>query len=197
MEQSAQLSEANCPHCGGPVQRIQEEAEAEAIAQRNQNNEAGRIEHLLADVRARITPQQLWDIVWSSSSVSEDGLVSPVDPSDMKAVLRMGREWPMGRERHIAQAVGSTGRGPVAAAFGSVCSPDADVTAAWYRVVMLGMCDEAGLLSAHKHSGEFTDAVFQVAARFPMKRMEADATYDGPPFDTEEFVKQIERASAE
>src|SRR5262249_48099216 len=142
------------------------------------------------------TLEAIWDMVWSSSSVSEDGLVPPVDPSDMKALLRTGREWPMGRERHMAQAVGSTGRGVVAAAFGSVCSPDADVTAVWYRVVMLGMCDEAGLLSAHKHDSEFTDAVFQVAAKFPMKRIEADATYQGPPFDTEEFLKQVERASA-
>jgi hypothetical protein len=62
---------------------------------------------------------------------------------------------------------------------------------------MLGMCDEAGLLSAHKHDGEFTDAVLNIAAKFPMKRVEADAEYQGPPFDTEEFLKQVKRASAE
>ena len=55
-----------------------------------------------------------------------------------------------------------------------------------------------GLLSAHKHDGEFTDAVFNIAAKFPMKRVEADAEYQlPPPFDTEEFLKQVERASAE
>ena len=37
-----------------------------------------------------------------------------------------------------------------------------------------------------------------VAASFPMKRIEADAEYQlPPPFDTEEFLKQVERASAE
>jgi hypothetical protein len=39
--------------------------------------------------------------------------------------------------------------------------------------------------------------VFNIAAKFPMKRVEADAEYQGPPFDTEEFIKQVERASAE
>jgi hypothetical protein len=144
------------------------------------------------------TLEAIWNRMWASS-VLEDGFVATVEPSDMKAVLRMGRAGlPTGREERqaMAQAAGS---GPAIATsvFRSVCSPGADVTAVWYRVAMLGTCDEEGLLSAHKHDGEFTDAVFQVAAKFPMKRVEADAEYEGPPFDTEEFLKQVERASAE
>jgi hypothetical protein len=79
----------------------------------------------------------------------------------------------------------------------SVCGPEANTIAIWYRLRMLGLCDYAGLLSAHKHDGEFTDTVYRVVATFPLKRMEMDVTYQGPPFDVEEFVKQVKRASTE
>lgn len=125
-------------------------------------------------------PEELWNKMWGSG-VSEDGFVVAVDPSDMKGVRRMGRETQ-------ADAIGQS-------ALKSVCSPGADTVAVWYRLRMLGLCDDAGLLSAYKRDGEFTDAVFRVAATFPMKRMEVDVTYEGPPFDTEEFVREIERAS--
>jgi hypothetical protein len=62
---------------------------------------------------------------------------------------------------------------------------------------MVGLCERFGLLSAYKSDGEFSDVVFRVAASFPMKRMETGVTYHGLPFDTEEFLKQVERASAE
>jgi hypothetical protein len=169
--------------------------EADALAQRIENRAAGRIDKLIADAQSEAGLKEIWNRLWGSS-VLEDGFVATVEPSDMTAILRMGREWPMGRERHMAQAVGSTGPAIATSIFRSVCSPGADVTAIWYRVAMLGMCDQEGLLSAHKHDGEFSDAVFQVAASFPMKRMEANVTSQGPPFDTEEFLKQVERAGA-
>jgi len=36
-----------------------------------------------------------------------------------------------------------------------------------------------------------SDKVIALAARFPMKKMEAGITCDGPPFDLPEFLKQI------
>ena len=36
------------------------------------------------------------------------------------------------------------------------------------------------------------DVVFNVAAKFPMKRMEPGVEYQGLPMDVEGFVKQIE-----
>ena len=126
-------------------------------------------------------PEELWSKIWGSG-VSEDGFVVAVDPSDMKGVRRMGRE-------SQADAMGQS-------ALKSVCGPEANTAAVWYRLRMLGLCDDAGLLSAYKHDGEFTDAVFRVAATFPMKRMEMGVTYQGPPFNTEEFVKLVKRASA-
>jgi hypothetical protein len=35
------------------------------------------------------------------------------------------------------------------------------------------------------------DAVFQVAAPFPMEKMRTGVVRQGPPFDVEEFVKRI------
>ena len=132
-----------------------------------------------------------WNMMWGNS-VSEDGLVATVDPSDMKSICRMGREI-----HTAAQAVGSTGSHAIGmSAYESVCSPGANSIAVWYRLKMLGLCDADGLLEAYKSDGEFTDAVFRVAATFPMKRMEMGVTYQGPPFDVEQFLKQVERASA-
>jgi len=41
------------------------------------------------------------------------------------------------------------------------------------------------------HDGELDDAVFQIAATFPMEKMRTGVVREGLPFDVEEFVKQI------
>jgi hypothetical protein len=46
-------------------------------------------------------------------------------------------------------------------------------------------------LAQWTHDGEFDDAVFIVAAAFPMKKLRTGVVYDVPPFDVEEFVKRI------
>ena len=45
-------------------------------------------------------------------------------------------------------------------------------------------------LAQWTHDGEFDDAVFDVAATIPMKKMATGIVY-GPPFDVEEFVKRV------
>ena len=131
-----------------------------------------------------------WDKLWGACA-SEDGFVVAVDPADLKSIRRMGRE------RAVAQAVGSTSPPIDISVYESVCSPGANVMAASYRVNMLGFCELMGLLPGCKRDGDYTDAVFQVAATFPMKLMEVGVTYDGPPFDVEEFMKRVERARPE
>jgi len=111
----------------------------------------------------------------------------------MKSVCQMGRE-----TQAMAQAAGSTGSHAIGhSAVQSVCSAGANAIAVWCRLRMLGLCDAEGLLSSYKTDGDFTDAVYRVAAKFPMKRMEVGVTHQGPPFDVEEFLIQVERASAE
>lgn len=76
----------------------------------------------------------------------------------------------------------------------SRCSPGANVMAVWSRASMLDLLNKVGVLSARLHNGEFDDAVFQVAATFPMKRMKIGVVHNGLPFDVKEFVNQIEHA---
>jgi hypothetical protein len=155
------------------------EPDADELAQRIQNRAAGRIDEVLRDERDD-EAKAAWDAVWGSG-VTPDGFVVPVDPEDMKRACRMSSESP-------GAAIGQS-------ALASVCSSGASPIAIWYRLKMLAVCDYFGLLSAHKHDGGFTDAVFKVAATFPMRRMAVDNR--GPdPFDTDEFVKEIGRASA-
>src|SRR5262249_22629541 len=154
------------------------EPNADELAQRIQNRAAGRIGKLLADAQSELSGKEVGNLLWGNG-VTEDGFVVAIDPEDMKNACQIGKEVRGAAMGHDVLK--------------SVCGSDANPMAVWYRLRMLGLCDEAGLLSAHKHDGEFTDAVFRVAATSPIKRMEMDVTYQGPPFDTEEFVKQIER----
>jgi len=156
--------------------------------QREINRSEGRPE-----VEAQEAEANPFDSLWTAAGVSEDGFVPAVDPADMKAICQMGRE-----SLAAAQAAGSTGGHAIGmSAYQSVCSPGANVTAAWYRVTMLGLCERMGLLEKHKLDGEVNDAVFRVAASFPMKQMQTGVTYDGLPFDVEEFVKQVKAATPE
>jgi len=140
------------------------EPDADELAQRIQNRAAGRIDKLLQE-QAEVAPHELWNKMWGNG-VTEDGFIVAVDPEDMKSACQVGKE-------AQGAAIGHS-------ALKSVCSPEANAIAIWYRLRMLALCDDAGLLSPHKHDGEFADAVFQVAATFPMKLMEVGVTYQGP-----------------
>lgn len=69
--------------------------------------------------------------------------------------------------------------------FEQVCSPGADVEAVWYRTSMLWM------LSTVLPKFEVTDAAFEIAATFPMKKMKVGVVYNEPTFDLQEFMKQV------
>jgi hypothetical protein len=47
------------------------------------------------------------------------------------------------------------------------------------------------LVAQWTHDGQLDDVVFKVAATFPMEKMKTGVVREGPPFDVEEFVKQI------
>lgn len=77
------------------------------------------------------------------------------------------------------------------------CSPGADVQAAWYRLSMLQMLQmlagPLGVLSPWLRDSELADAVFKVAATFPMKRMSVGVPQQELPFDVKGFLAEIER----
>ena len=76
-----------------------------------------------------------------------------------------------------------------------VCSPDVDLFAIWYRMAMLEMLAEHGVLSPWLHDAELDDAVFRVFAAFPVKRIQKGGQ-EGYPFDVQGLVKQIEKEAA-
>jgi hypothetical protein len=77
------------------------------------------------------------------------------------------------------------------------CSPGADLFTIGYRIAMLQMVADQGLLSPWLPNGELDDAVFKVFATFPIKRLPRGGQ-EGFPFDVQELTKQIEKeANAE
>jgi hypothetical protein len=113
----------------------------------------------------------------------KDGLVPPVDPSDLKDVWKRGQE--------LRALYGSE---PAVTSYDlrGEFSPGADATAVWYRASMLGLLAESVGLLPPEMPSEVLDVVFNVAAKFPMKRMEPGVQYQGLPMDVDGFVKQIE-----
>lgn len=129
------------------------------------------------------------DRLWAGSRVEEDGSVAVVDPVDLKKV------WDIQNEiQDFARQRGLGSGGSISLdIYAKACSPGADVTALWYRVSMLRMlCMHPTLSSRWLHDGKPDDAVFNVAAKFPIKRMPMGVPQKGMPLDVEGFLKQIE-----
>ena|SRR5690242_9386612 len=111
------------------------------------------------------------------------GDVAAVDAADLKAVRAFMRN----------SKAGPAARGISSRGYESMCSPGANVEAVWYRASMLGLLEmlPGNMLTPWTNDGELDDKVIQVAATFPMKKMEVGVVHEGPPFDLEEFLKQI------
>ena len=123
-------------------------------------------------------------------AVSGEGdFVAAVDPADLKNVWAMFRN---SQAQDLERGDGGTTTIDVRG-YQRVCSPGANAMAVWYRASMLGMLNmfSEAPLKSWTHDGDFDDAVFQVAATFPMNKMRTSVVYDEPPFDVEGFVKQV------
>jgi hypothetical protein len=125
-----------------------------------------------------------WDF-WGSTG--QDGLVAMVDPSDLRRVwIICHSQKAQTPNRQVAIGFG---------AFERVCSSGSDVRATWYRAALLEMlCGSIGLLPPwlNINNGELHDAVFRVAAKFPIKKLQVGTPNQGPPLDVQTFLKQIE-----
>jgi len=115
-----------------------------------------------------------------SGALNDDALPT-VDPADLQNVWAMLCLFQ-------GQAGGQSGSDDIRL-YERVCGPDADVHAVWFRASTLQLF--AGMLEPWTVNGEVDVIVFQVAATFPMKKMSVDVVRRGPPFDVEEFLKQI------
>jgi len=120
-----------------------------------------------------------------ASSLSNDGVILPVEPSDLKSVWKIAEEIRehSGSNKHSAIDVRT---------YAEVCSPGANVMAVWYRASMFGVLVQSAGLLAPELPDDAKDVVFNVAARFPFKFIEPGVVHDGLPVDVQAFVKQVE-----
>ena len=124
------------------------------------------------------------DHFWGTGD-QHSGSVPPVEPADLRSVWTMQSEI---QARNPGQQIGIS-----TDAYKRACGPEADVRAVYERVSHLWMLQEVGVLTPWLHDGVPDDAVFHVAAIIPMSRMQIGVVYQKPPFDLEEFIKQVER----
>jgi len=139
----------------------------------------GRAVIHLAESKPEGPPPDFWKF--------PEGGVAAVDPDDMKKLWQLFRDV-QSRSGGIEGGVAIDMR-----LYERACSPGADVQAVWFRAAILETLKQLRpeLLAPWIHDGEFDDAVFQVAATFPMEKMRTGAVREGLPFDVEEFVKRI------
>jgi len=117
---------------------------------------------------------------------SNEPLVPTVDALDLQRVYTM-----MSTVHTISQAQGHQSGGSLSLGiYAQLCSVGADVKAVWYRASTLLMLYKFAGPSLAKHEG-VNGKIFQVAAKFPMKRMEPGVPQRGLPFDVNEFMKQL------
>lgn len=131
----------------------------------------------LAEPKPAELPPDLWE--------SQEGDIPAVSSADLRNV------WKLFRDAEARNPGQCTSMGD--SVYKRVCSPGADVVSVWYRAGMLWALKQVqpDPLAQWTHDGEFDDAVFQVAATFPMEKMKTGVVREGPPFDVEEFVKQV------
>ena len=112
--------------------------------------------------------------------------VAAVNPDDLRNVWTMMRDL---EARATAGQSGSVSSG----LYESACSPGANVMAVWYRASILGVLQmlPGSPLTPWSHEGQLDDAVFQIAATFPMQKLPVGLVKNGLPFDVQELVKQI------
>ncbi len=112
--------------------------------------------------------------------------VAAVNPNDLRNV------WTMMRDLQAHAQAGQSGS-ISSGLYESACSPGANVVAVWYRASILGVLQmlPGNPLTPWSHEGELDDEVFQIAARFPMKKLPVGLVKNGLPFDVQELVKQI------
>lgn len=117
--------------------------------------------------------------------------VPEVDPSDIRKL------WMLYRTLENTSAAVGTSAAIDMGVMKQECGAGADVLAVWYRISILQlMAMTVTSLTRWMHDGTPDDVLIQVAAKFPMEWMTPGLIHSGPPFDTEEFLKQVENAHA-
>jgi len=112
--------------------------------------------------------------------------VAAVNPDDLRNIWTMMRDLQARAQAGQSESISG-------GLYERACSPGANVLAVWYRASILGVLQmlPGSPLTPWSHGGELDDAVFQIAAKFPMKKLPIGLVKNGLPFDVQELVKQI------
>ena len=112
--------------------------------------------------------------------------VAAVNPDDLR------NAWTMMRDLLALALAGQSGS-ICSGLYEGACSPGANVVAVWYRATILGVLQmlPGNPLTPWPHEGDLDDAVFQISATSPMKKLPVGLVKNGLPFDVQDLVKQI------
>ncbi len=121
--------------------------------------------------------------LFGDGAEEETGPVPSVDVADLKSVWAMQN----GMQARMPGKQISIG----AESYRRACSAGADVRSLFTRVSQLRVLQMPGMLAPWTHGEVLDDAVFKVAATFPMTRMQPGIVYDDLPFDLQEFLNQV------
>lgn len=117
------------------------------------------------------------DAIPNFKTYAEGEPIPPVDPEDIKRCWHLKPPWRPGNDQQ------------------SACNPGADVQAVFWRWVMIDTLTTYNLLTPWQHDEELDDAVFRIAATFPIKvlghkgyKISGDEIL---PFDPNAFVQQL------
>src|SRR5271154_4843777 len=121
--------------------------------------------------------------LFGDGAEGETGPVPSVDVADLKSIWAMQN----GLQTSVPGKSISIG----AESYKRACSAGADVRSLFTRVSQLRVLQMLRMLAPWTHGEVLDDAVFKVAATFPMTRMQTGIVYGGLPFDLQEFLNQV------
>jgi hypothetical protein len=124
------------------------------------------------------------------SALEAGGPIPSVNPGDLRGVWELMHEM---RTKFMGNRESELGGPQRAISFdfkllAQVCSPEADVLAVWSRSTLLGILVERGLLTRFQRGTHLEDAVFNVAAAFPIPALDQ--------FDPDAFLQQLSSRGA-
>jgi hypothetical protein len=119
------------------------------------------------------------------SALTDSGPVPAVNPADLRSVWELVQET---RARFVGTGKSDLGDPDPTIGIGvellvQVCNPEANVPAVWARSVLLGVLVQQGLLTSWQRGAQLDEAVFKVAAVFPIIALDQ--------FDANAFVEQL------
>jgi hypothetical protein len=119
------------------------------------------------------------------SALTTGGPIPTVNPGDLRGVWELMRETSAEFLRNREPELGGQqpAIGICTSLLARVCSPEGNVLAVWARSALLWTLVHQGLLTAWQRGTQLDDAVFDVAAAFPIPGLDR--------FDQDAFLQQL------